>query len=143
MRKSLVAAAAGLTFVLVAGTRPAQAFEETVTAHVPFAFHVGEQSLPAGDYVIKPLDHLEPNLLEIRTRQRTGAVAIFWTTPEEPRAATDRAEMLFDDVGKQKFLREIRVPDDAGAWLNISHPEVQAARESASSASPQQRSNGH
>ncbi len=118
-----------LGFAVVALTsRPARALTgETVVAHVPFAFHLGQQTFPAGDYRITQLNTVQP-VLFIRTA--VGAhPALVLTQPIDPERASARPQLVFDKVGKREFLRAVEVPGDTGAVLPTTRTELRAERE--------------
>jgi hypothetical protein len=58
---------------------------------------------------------------------------VFLTIPRGS-GSIRHAKLLFDDVGKQKFLRAILVPGQRGAELPVATAEVRAAREVAAEA---------
>jgi hypothetical protein len=117
--------------------RPAHAMtdNQVVKAHVPFAFHVEDKWMPAGNYTLKPMEISEPGLIEIRSVETSGPAAVFLTVPKD-RGTSNEPELLFDDVGHQKFLRAIVLPDQTGAELPVVAAEVQAARKLATQARP-------
>ena len=134
MLRSIVAIA-GTALLLGVSARPAPAMtdDKVLKAHVPFAFRVEGTSMPAGDYVLKPLDINAPGLIEIRSATLAGPAAVFLTIPEES-GAIEHAKLLFDDVGKQKFLRAILVPGQTGGELPVASAELRAARKVAAEA---------
>ena len=126
----MAGAVAGGVLLLGAGvTRSACAMTDNVVvkAHVPFAFEVLGERMPAGDYEVKMLDVNQPGLLEIRSVRGDGPAALVITTPKDA-VAIPGAEMRFDDVGRDKFLRTILLPDREGAQLPVSQAERVAAR---------------
>ena len=118
-----------------ARTAGAMTDNETVKAHVPFAFHVGATAMPAGDYTLKPVDMITPNLLEIRGTNPIGPVAVFLGVPTDSGHHSE-PELVFDDVGKEKFLRAILLPNQTGVRLPETHAEIEIAREVAARAHP-------
>jgi hypothetical protein len=135
MLRSIVALA-GTVLLVGASARSAQAMtdDEVVKAHVPFAFQVEGTHLPAGDYVLKPLDINTPGAIEIRSVTASGPAAAFLTVPEDSGSAT-QPRLLFDDVGNQHFLRGILVPGQTGAEVPVPDAEVMAARDVAAQSS--------
>ncbi len=134
MRKSLLAAALALLFSAVA-SRPALAMgDETIRAHVSFPFHVGNRTLPPGDYVIKSAQGIDPALLEI-WRDDGSAGMFFLTESAEPDPGSQSAHLVFDQVGQERFLRAILVPGQTGHRLVVSTSESQAALAAARAAS--------
>jgi hypothetical protein len=128
MRIRIFVTTLGLGLVLAAGARPAHALaDETLKAHIPFAFHVYGTTLPAGDYVIKTADMLSPGLLLVQ-KTDDSASAFFLTENATPKTSLSHSELVFDRYGKEEFLHSIWVPGDTGARLLRSSPELQAAR---------------
>lgn len=125
-----VVAVAGLALLLGVTARPAHALAdgEVVKAHIPFAFQVGATPMPAGDYVLKTIDINARGLIEIRSAGGAGPAAAFLTIPEGAGSIAS-AQLKFDDVGSQRFLRAILVPGQGGDELPVASAEVQAARE--------------
>jgi hypothetical protein len=130
---STVVTASGLGLLLAAGARPAHALtdQDVLKAHVPFAFHVYETTLPAGNYVIRQADMLSPGLLQIR-KDDDSASAFFLVEGATPRQPLGKAELVFDRYGETRFLHAIWVPDETGAKLLPSHSELTVARKMAS-----------
>ncbi len=86
MRHLPVVVALSLGVVALVST-PALALPNTVTAHVPFAFHLGGRTLPAGDYRISPLSTLQQQVLFIRTTDGHHP-AFVMTLPRSTQTAT-------------------------------------------------------
>ena len=127
---SLAALGVGLTAFTPS---PAAAFApDLVTAHIPFAFSVRNETLPAGDYEILRVSDVDRDALEIRSTDGRHAV-IFLSHDASPGLPGTTPELVFDRYGKLEFLHAIRLPEEAGALLNTSHSEVQAARHVSSS----------
>jgi hypothetical protein len=81
-----------------------------IQADVPFAFQVGDTTLPAGKYDIKALDDNEPNVLEIRS-VNGGKSIVFETEDAQKREdkVAKKTELVFDKVGDQYFLSQVWV----------------------------------
>jgi hypothetical protein len=126
MVRTVSAAAVGLAALCAS---PAFALAPTtVKAHIPFAFTVGNVTLPAGDYRIDPMGGLDRNVLEIRSQdRRRAAVVLSETGPAGPRGA--KPELVFDRYGRLAFLHAIELPEEPGAVVPASRLEVQTARE--------------
>jgi hypothetical protein len=136
MSKSIVIA--GRVLLMCASAAPpvgAMTDNETVTAHVPFAFHVGATFMPAGDYTLKSVDICAPTVIEIRGTNPIGPVAIFLGVPRDGSRGA-QPELVFDDVGKEKFLRAVLLPNQTGVELPDTRAELAAARELAARSRP-------
>ena len=127
MSRLSVVVALGLGVVALASS-PARAFtDETVVAHVPFAFQLGQRTFPAGDYWISPLSPLQQQVLFIRTADGHNPILVM-TQPAEPERADAQPRLVFDKVGSQMFLHAVELPGDTGAALPVSPSEVGAER---------------
>lgn len=102
-----------LALLLVGGLTAAQAQMDSNTildANIPFQFVVGRTTLPAGKYVIRPIDESEdtPNVLEIRSAN--GKVGTILDTENTSlNQAPRKTEVIFDKIGNQYFLSQIFV----------------------------------
>jgi len=126
----IVAIAAGAALAFAVGIRPAEAMPESVVveAHIPFAFQVNGRTLPAGDYHIKSVGIYERNVVEIASTDPEGPSEFVITLPQETGRDVHHAEMLFDEVGSQRFLREVLVPGVRGLRLATGPAELKAVR---------------
>ncbi len=104
---------------------------EVVKAHIPFAFHVEEATLPAGDYVIREIDQFDPYQLEIRS-VKTGQAAIFIAEGDLPRPGIGTPSLVFDRVGHDRYLHALWVGNTAGGVLPRTEQEIHQVRHVAS-----------
>ncbi len=137
MYRTALAVTLGLGFVALVGSSPAQAFPaERLSAHIPFAFQIRDLVLPAGDYTIEQVSMNDQRLLSIRSKDGHHA-AFFYVDDVSPRAGAGQAQLVFDRLGVEDFLRSIRVPEEGRARLVTPRAEIAAAHKVASeSASP-------
>jgi hypothetical protein len=104
---------------------------ETLLVHVPFAFSVQDETFPAGDYEIHPLSDLDRQVLELRSTD--GRHAVFVPSEDAPTAShTAQPELVFHRYGANEFLHAVQLPQGAGAVLEASRSELEAARALAS-----------
>ena len=84
-----------------------------IEANIPFAFAVGETTLPAGKYEIKALNY-NPNVLELRSANGRRTVA-FETQDVQKREGegASKTELVFNKVGDQYFLSQVWVAGTA------------------------------
>jgi hypothetical protein len=105
MRKrtlSVMGMVAAAIVIAIGSASPAWADEDVVTAKVPFAFHVGNARLPAGDYVVKEVSTGSDVLL---IQGVDGRGAFTESTPSSmSKGATEQPELVFQKVGNQYFL---------------------------------------
>ncbi|HVO10064.1 MAG TPA: hypothetical protein VMX54_04855 [Vicinamibacteria bacterium] len=88
----------------------------TVEARVPFSFHVGQVTLPPGDYVVQQVSDLSPDVLEIRSRD-SRHVALFMAADGTDGSGLAVPSFVFDRVGSESYLRAIWVGGRSGAVL--------------------------
>ena len=100
-------------------------------AHVPFAFEVGDSTLPPGEYTLRQIDDLDPNVLELRSRDGGRALLFFVNDTGTRAAAAVPPELVFDRYGEKRFLRAVRLEDGARELVAASPDELAAARAAA------------
>jgi hypothetical protein len=131
MQRALCVMALGLGLA-ASSARPALAMSpETLLVRVPFAFSVQDEMLPAGEYQIRPLSDLDRQVLELRSTDGRHALVV----PSEDGSTASRTaqpELVFHRYGQNEFLHAIQLPEGAGAVLEASRSEVEAARALAS-----------
>src|SRR5205814_6401596 len=98
---SVLSVAAAAMSIAIGSTAPVRAEERVVTAKVPFAFHVGNVRLPAGDYVVKAVS-FGSNVLLIQGADGQSTLAQSTSSSGFNRAA--QPELVFEKVGTQYFL---------------------------------------
>lgn len=131
MKRVVLTVAVGLGLATFLGPSRAYALgSERLTVHVPFAFDVNGTSLPPGDYLVRRADTLEPNVLEITSKNGHEGTFVM-TENAQPPHTTRQPELVFDRYGKQAFLHAVWVPDGQGALLERSPSELHAARTAA------------
>jgi hypothetical protein len=105
---------------------------DTVTK-VPFAFTVGQATLPRDTYRISRLPgHMD--VFEI-TGDRHSAIVI--AQPERPVDKHDNPQLIFHRYGDSYFLHEIRLPGNIAMSLPSTRLERDAAERLASNSAPE------
>jgi hypothetical protein len=128
MKKQLFGTFAILSLLLALAVVNVQAqTRNRITAHVPFAFQIGDKTLPAGDYSIK---RLSPNALLVQSED--GEVSTIAQAPRSVQrgsAVKPSAErLIFRQYGDQYFLAEVWMTrDNVGRELNMTNAERNAA----------------
>jgi hypothetical protein len=137
MSRSVVAIAGGVLLLGVTAARPARCMTErdVVKAHVPFAFEVEGTHLPAGDYELRLEGTYAPGVVELRELGPDSRAMLVITNAENS-GPIRHAELVFDGIATQKFLRAVRLPGEGGVELPVVSAEVQAARNVASQSQP-------
>lgn len=77
-----------------------------VFASIPFAFTVQGKQLPAGRYSLQP-DNGNPSIVVIRSVSRTAKPLVVITTMRESLNPSDKAKLVFDNIGGRYFLSQI------------------------------------
>ena len=105
-----------LLFILTTGLAIASRSQTPeYRAHIPFDFHAGSKTLPAGDYVIALVDFIESrNVLTIRETKNKGSQTIMFL----PKSAESvrSSEIAFNRYDKKYFLAEIIAPTIYGEF---------------------------
>jgi hypothetical protein len=95
----------------------------TVEANIPFAFDVGNVSLPAGKYVVTQSNSL------LTVRSADGAPAYFvLTSPLSGYGKPERRVLQFRLYGEKRFLSQVWSGDGDGRLLPIATNERELAR---------------
>jgi hypothetical protein len=80
--------------------------DNTIEADIPYAFVVGDKTLPAGKYTIKLADDTNLNLFVVRSTD--GRTAAFFPTQDVQANQTPRqTELVFNKIGDTYFLSQI------------------------------------
>jgi hypothetical protein len=103
MKKQILSNVLAATLFAVVAVSSAYAGPRvTLTAKVPFAFTVGEVSLPAGDYT---LYEAETGLIKIQGAEVNKCM--YFTQPGTPARYDGKVRLVFHQYGDQYFLSEV------------------------------------
>ncbi len=73
---------------------------------IPFQFHVGNAKLPAGKYIIHPLDNTDLTTMEISSAD--GSIsALFEVRDAEVNTPPAKTELIFNKYGNRYFLAKL------------------------------------
>ena len=111
MRKQVlrIVVTLGLFGLLCAGAQ-AQTSANRMRVHVPFDFIIGQQTLPAGDYLISFVTR-ETNSTALLIKRSDGSASrIVQMTPVEARKARESATLVFNRYGSRHFLSQFWTP---------------------------------
>lgn len=103
---------AGLTAVLWAPFLRAQDYE---SATIPFEFHVGNTTLPAGEYNVIPASSMR--MLQLVNRSTGKSVLAL---PAERRDGSPDPKLAFHRAGTHYFLSTVWMPDGSSYVLHKS-----------------------
>src|ERR1700730_10481566 len=88
-------------------------------ADIPFQFHVGSTSLPAGKYTIHQLENSDLTMMEISSAD--GKVsALFDVEATETKSAPEKSELIFHKYGDRYFLSEMFDEGNANGNSSLS-----------------------
>ena len=101
-------------------------------AQIPFQFHVGNTTLPAGTYIIHRLDNTDGTVMQISTKDGTMS-KLFDVESTLANSTPDKTELIFNKYGDRYFLSEMfdeGKPD--GSRVCASRDERMASKQSES-----------
>ena len=115
----------GLAFVSAVVSANGQAIKQ-VRANIPFQFVVGDKSLPAGEYAVKPFT--DSRVLAIDNRD-SHASALRMTSEIAGNRKSENARLVFHRYGNRYFLAEVWMGEGNGSQLKKSKEERALQRE--------------
>jgi hypothetical protein len=124
--KKQIAVVAMLVAAIAAGQCYAQHL--SLKADIPFAFQVGNRTMPAGEYGIQRALAENPSLQRIR-RTDSGANAVAQTVLMYAKDGKSEPALVFHKYGNSYFLSEIWTGEAQGRKLYQSDREKELARE--------------
>lgn len=131
MRKQVVRIITSVSLFVLLGCAcaEAQTSNNRLQAHIPFAFQIGQQTLPAGDYVISFINR-DSNLRTLQLQTSDGhTVKMVQLTPVQAREMPAQGQLIFNRYGAQYFLAQVFTPADRyGLELSRSKSERELAR---------------
>jgi hypothetical protein len=130
MKKQIAVAVALFVAVIAAGHCYAQ--RTVLKADVPFAFQVGNQPMPAGEYVIQRGLAADGSLQLIR-RTDSSASVMALTNPVDAQGGKSEPVLVFHKYGNSYFLSEIWTGEAQGRQLLKSDREKELSREATES----------
>ena len=102
----------------------AVAQSRSMVATIPFAFHDGSHTFPAGEYQIR----CESNILSVQSTDREN-VGVHMTIAELRTRTTGMGRLIFNKYGDQYFLSDVWLAgSDSGRKLVASRQEQQLRR---------------
>jgi hypothetical protein len=127
MRKQIISVAAAFLLSIVAAAQcRAQQATGAVQVNIPFAFQVGNRTLPAGEYRIQQLAADMRGIQLIRQSDGTNAMAVS-TLAVEQGDKTAPPRLIFYRYGNEFFLTEIWADGTHGQRLYKSRREKELA----------------
>lgn len=96
-----------VVFMLTVSPRNAHAqIIGEIEVTIPFQFHVGNAKLPAGKYIIHPLDNTDLTTMEISSADGSAS-ALFEVRDAETNSAPPKTELIFNKYGNRYFLAKL------------------------------------
>jgi hypothetical protein len=122
LRNAMLACTLAVTAVACASQAFAQG--QVMQVNVPFAFHNGSQSMPAGIYRVEIQSQ---HLILLRGQSRSGFVM---TNPESTRNSNGPGKVIFNRYGSQYYLSEFWPQGSATGQRSVkSRQEKEAEQE--------------
>jgi len=98
-----------IALVFALALYPSKAQAQTVgeiEANIPFQFHAGNVSLPAGRYFIHVLDNTDLTVMEITSADGSTS-ALFDVQGTQATSSPAKSELVFDKYGNRYFLAKL------------------------------------
>ena len=114
MKKYLILTIAMMMFLAVVTiTAEAQVFgSKQVEARIPFAFNVGNKTLPAGEYTVKVLNpNSDRRVLQIRSKD--GRMSALIQTNGAKSDNSNNAKLVFSRYGDTYFFAQAQMAGDS------------------------------
>jgi len=129
-----------LTAVLAVGlARPARAEGQVVHADLNFAFTAGDVAMPAGHYVVREFANPDETILSFKNTDTGKRVLVEYVAriaPPLERSKKAGNVFVFDQIGRQHVLNQIRLAHSEGYLLPKSQAERSYERMVASRETP-------
>ena len=140
MKRRHLTTFATLGFFLALAIAPAHTHAQTInapaTANVPFAFSVGDQSFPAGEYRVERLNP-QSNVAIFVIRSADGKRNAMFLTSDSVRKAKGDSHITFNRYGERYFLASLwRDANPPGSVLRVSRAERRLRRREQIGAAP-------
>ena len=95
-----------------------------VRVSVPFQFHVGNETLPAGDYLIRQLN-ADASAATLQISRKDGSAAAVINMTAATRKAPETSQLTFHRYGNQYYFAEVWID---GAKDGLQTPTSKAER---------------
>jgi hypothetical protein len=112
MDRRFVQAISCVALVLMLSASAAYAQNYTgLVVNVPFAFHIGQAKLPAGEYVVKPVSTPSGKYFRIRSSDSTNMIMLM-TLHRNTKLTGNDPSLVFSQYGSNYFLAQLLSPVD-------------------------------
>src|SRR6267142_2363419 len=103
--------------IWIASSFASPQIENEIRVDVPFTFYVGNTQLPAGEYTIRRVSPVNPDLLELRSTDGKMAVLVLGR-PAQSTTTPPKTELIFKKYGSVPVLSQIfQVGNQTGVEL--------------------------
>ena len=129
MKRKTIFSILALGVIVLFGSTDVRAQTPDVTQiNVPFAFNVGEQRLPQGDYLIHRLSPQIPNLVRIMSKDGELEASIHSTMPVYQHQDPGPGRLVFNKYGNDLFLSQLWLTGSSdGREFRVSDAEREVA----------------
>lgn len=129
MKKSVYILTVVVMLVLAAGVSSANAQTTTqMSANIPFAFHVGDQSFAAGEYDVRITNpSSDRKVLQLRTKDGSASVMIQMNTVIND--SNRDAKLVFNRYGNRYYFAQAWMATETGMQAPRSRGERATAEE--------------
>jgi hypothetical protein len=105
--------------------------------NVPFAFHIGDVVLPAGNYSLRP-STVSPSILSIQASDQPAGTIMFPCSIRIQAASAQNTHLVFNRYGNTYFLSQVweGIGSNRGLQLVRSKAERMTVREMVAAARP-------
>jgi hypothetical protein len=111
-------------------TRAQAQITGNMEAEVPFQFHVGSKTLPAGSYMIHQLEDSDLTVMQISSADGKMS-ALFNVQAAQAKTVPEKTELIFNKYGDRYFLSELFEDGNVdGSKVVTSRDEKTASKES-------------
>lgn len=104
--KQILKTVALLSLLMIAASAVHAQAERRAVIDIPFAFHVGDKTLPAGQYRIEPNRRGSDKAWVIR-RTDDSAGTVVMTIPTWTNKVREKTQLVFHRYGDQYFLSQV------------------------------------
>lgn len=131
LRKHLLSLFIALAFALTITPSKANAqITGDLLANIPFQFHAGNATLPAGEYRIHFVEDSDLSVMQITSADGSRS-ALFQVQDTEVKSTLTKSELIFNKYGDRYFLANLyEEGSDIGSQVIESHDEKAMAQQS-------------
>ena len=126
MHRTIIRGFATTILIILPLTATGWAQSSHISAKIPFDFRVGEQIMPAGEYVLQTVGS---RVHQIRSRDDGHSVVLFSALPMYIPGGSKKAQLVFNRYGNDYFLSKIWwAPGESGSQIPPDKLEKEIAK---------------